>query len=116
MDWDERLDLMVRPHGKYYPIHCKLAAKVLDALSKELLKRQLGYVDDASWPFYIMVPDGKGRWVSLHCGGFTKLISIQQLTKSGTPDKRFEEVSFLSPQEAANYIERRYGKEGSSDD
>lgn len=106
----ERLRLMTRvfPIG-HIPRHCQLAAKVLTNLGKELHKRKLGYLDDDNQPFHVVIPDGRGNWVSLYCGGFSRLIEIQRLKKGGSPDNRYNEKGFFTPIGAANYVDRKFG-------
>lgn len=112
MTRDERIRKMVKglPKG-HIPRHCYLASTVLSKLGRELHKRKLGYLDDDNQLFHILVPDGRGAWISLYCGGFSRLIEIQRLKKDGSPDNRYNEKGFFTPIGAANYVDRKFGED-----
>ena len=106
MEREERLKVMLRGNlnTDYVPRHCQLACQVLDALKKTLEANRIYVKDDLNWPYHIGVRATDGKLISLFCGGFRKTIEIQKLRKDGTADTRYKEVSFMTPQGAANYV------------
>lgn len=105
----ERLSRVASRFPGGYPLnHCMVASVVLSRLGRKLTKIGLEYQDDNSWPFHIIVLGRGGKSISLYCGGFSRAIDIQLLKRDGSPDRRFEEVRYLTPAGAANYIQRRY--------
>jgi hypothetical protein len=90
--------------------HYKLAQKVLKRLGTLLIQRGFPVVLHDNWPYHIGVEVNHVKH-SLFCGGFDKRIDIQRLrSKSGPkgyePDQRFKEVSFMTPEGAANYMQK----------
>lgn len=92
--------------------HAKLASEVLSQVGKELRTREMGYLDDANWLYHLIIPDGKGKWISLFCGGFDKYIDVQYLRKNGDLDNRYEEKRFMTPKGATNHAIRLIEKHG----
>jgi len=93
--------------------HAELASEVLSQVGKELQKRERGFLDDSNWLYHLIIPDGKGRWISLFCGGFDKHIDVQYLRKNGDPDNRFTEKRFMTPKGATNHaikLIEKYGR------
>lgn len=105
MTEEERLVKMTKnlPKG-HVPKHCKLAAKVMANLAKELERQGYKYLDDEYWPYHILVCNSPGRYVSFFCNGFRQDINVQQLKKDGTADCRFAESSFVTPKGAVNSL------------
>ena len=104
----DRLALMVKGLPKSpAPRHCLLAVEVLTGIARELQKQDYRYSDDSSWPYHILAPTSPGRNLSFFCGGFSKVIDIQQLKSGGTVDARFKEVRLCTPRGAVNYLRRR---------
>jgi len=105
---EERITLMMRglPEG-YTPRHCILAAEVLDKLAKELDRQGYKYQEDPYWPWHLLVSTSQNRDVSFFCGGFRKVIDIQQMKKDGTADTRFKETRFSTPRGAVNSLGRK---------
>ena len=104
----DRLALMVKglPKGTT-PKHCLLAVEVLAEVTRELQRQGYWYSDDLAWPYHVLVATGPSRPLSFFCGGFRKVIDVQQLKKDGTADTRLEEVRFCTPKGAVNYLKRR---------
>lgn len=104
----DRLALMVKGLlGVPTPRHCLLAAGVLLEVTRELQRQGYAYRDDFDWPYHVLVLTSPGRFLSFYCGGFRKVIDIQQLKADGTADIRFKEVRFCTPRGAVNYLGRR---------
>jgi len=108
MTREERITLMMRglPKG-YVPRHCKLASEVLDSLAKELDRQGFKYQEDPYWPWHLLVQSSPKRFISFFCGGFRKVIDVQQLKTDGTADTRFKEESFSTPRGAVNSLFRK---------
>ena len=110
MTTEERIALMMRGLPKdRIPRHCKLAAEVLDKLAKELGRQGYKYREDLYWPWHLLVATSRNRGISLFCGGFRKVIDIQQMKKDGTADTRFKETRFSTPRGAVNFLGREQG-------
>lgn len=104
LDYRKRLSLIDSRVGAPSR-HGKLASRVLTQLGRSLKKLNIKYKDDLSWPYHIIVPYGP-KFLSLHCGGFTKRIEIQRLTTYGIPARNSKEVAYMTPKGATNYVKR----------
>jgi hypothetical protein len=96
--------------GQQLPRHTRNSANILSRVSRELDKWPLPYQLIHDWPYHLLVHCN--RRLSVYAGGMDNRIEIAPLKDNGEVDKRFKEVSFMTPKGVVNYILKKYSRKG----
>lgn len=87
--------------------HAILSSKILSSISRRLDKYPIPYHIDYDYIYHLII-NINGKRLSIYNSGFDNKIEIARLKINGQPYKN-NEIAFLTPKGAVNYILKKYG-------